>query len=38
MTLKPLKNKSVVFHDFFMAGLRLSVSRQFAEILAAYNV
>jgi hypothetical protein len=29
---------SVVFRDFFTTGLRLPVSRRFAEILAAYNV
>jgi hypothetical protein len=29
--LKPRKNESVVFRDFFTAGLRLPVSKQFAE-------
>jgi hypothetical protein len=28
----------VVFRDFFTAGLRLPVSKKFADILAAYNV
>jgi hypothetical protein len=37
-TPKPRKNESVVFLDFFTAGLRLPVSKRFAEILAAYNV
>jgi hypothetical protein len=37
-TPKPLKNGSVVFQDFFTAGLRLPVSKRFVEILAAYNV
>jgi hypothetical protein len=37
-TLKPRKNDSVVFRDFFTAGLRLQVSKRFAERLAAYNV
>jgi hypothetical protein len=37
-TPKPRKNESVVFWDFFTAGLRLSVSKRFSEILAAYNV
>jgi hypothetical protein len=37
-TPKPQKNESVVFRDFFTAGLCLSVSKRFAEILAAYNV
>jgi hypothetical protein len=37
-TPKPRKNESVVFRDFFTAGLRLPVSKRFADILAAYNV
>jgi hypothetical protein len=37
-TPKPRPNESVVFHDFFTAGLRLPVSKRFAEILAIYNV
>jgi hypothetical protein len=37
-TQKPRKNESVVFRDFFTAGLRLPVSKRFAEILAAYNM
>jgi hypothetical protein len=37
-TLKPRKNESVMFCDFFTVGLRLPVSKRFAEILAAYNV
>jgi hypothetical protein len=37
-TPKPRKNESVVFWDFFTTGLRLLMSRRFAEILAAYNV
>jgi hypothetical protein len=37
-TPKPRKNESVMFRDFFTAGLRLLVSKRFAEILAAYNV
>jgi hypothetical protein len=37
-TPKPRKNESVVFRDFFIAGLRLQISKRFAEILAAYNV
>jgi hypothetical protein len=37
-TPKPRKNESVVFRDFFTAGLRLPVSKKFADILAAYNV
>jgi hypothetical protein len=37
-TPKPWKNESVVFRDFFTAGLRLPVSKKFADILAAYNV
>jgi hypothetical protein len=37
-TPKPRKNGSVVFQDFFTAGLRLPVSKRFVEILAAYNV
>jgi hypothetical protein len=37
-TPKPRKNDSVVFQDFFTAGLRLPVSRRFSEILAAYNI
>jgi hypothetical protein len=37
-TPKPRKNESVVFRDFFTAGLRLLVSKKFADILAAYNV
>jgi hypothetical protein len=36
-TPKPRKNESVIFRDFFMAGLQLPVSRRFAEILAAYQ-
>jgi hypothetical protein len=37
-TPKPRKNESVMFRDFFTAGLRLPVSKKFADILAAYNV
>jgi hypothetical protein len=37
-TPKPRKNESVVFRDFFTAGLRLPVSKKFACVLAAYNV
>jgi hypothetical protein len=37
-TPKPRKNESVVFRDFFTAGLHLPVSKKFADILAAYNV
>jgi hypothetical protein len=37
-TPKPWKNESVVFRNFFTAGLRLPVSKKFADILAAYNV
>jgi hypothetical protein len=37
-TPKPRKNESVVFRDFFTAGLRLPVSKKFADILAAYGV
>jgi hypothetical protein len=37
-TPKPRKNESIVFRDFFTAGLRLPVSKKFADILAAYNV
>jgi hypothetical protein len=37
-TPKPKSNESVVFRDFFTAGLRLPVSKRFAKILAAYNV
>jgi hypothetical protein len=37
-TPKPRKNESVVFQDFFTAGLRLPESKKFANILAAYNV
>jgi hypothetical protein len=37
-TPKPRKNESVVFRDFFTAGLRLPVSKRFADILAAYGV
>jgi hypothetical protein len=37
-TPKPRKNESVVFRDFFTAGLQLPVSKKFADILAAYNV
>jgi hypothetical protein len=37
-TPKPRKNESVVFRDFFTAGLRLPVSKKFVDILAAYNV
>jgi hypothetical protein len=37
-TPKPRKNESVVFRDFFTAGLRLPVSKRFADILAAYVV
>jgi hypothetical protein len=35
---KPRKKESVVFRDFFTAGLRLPVSKKFADILAPYNV
>jgi hypothetical protein len=37
-TPKPRKNESIVFRDFFTAGLRLPVSKRFSDILAAYNV
>jgi hypothetical protein len=37
-TPKSRKNESVVFRDFFTAGLRLPVSKKFTDILAAYNV
>jgi hypothetical protein len=37
-TPKPQKNESMVFQDFFSAGLCLPVSKRFADILAAYNV
>jgi hypothetical protein len=37
-TPKPRKNESVVFRDFFTAGLRLPVSKRFADILAVYRV
>jgi hypothetical protein len=37
-TPKPRKNESVVFRDFFTAGLRLPVSKKFADVLAAYGV
>jgi hypothetical protein len=37
-TPKPRKNESVVFRDFFIVGLRLPVSKKFADILAAFNV
>jgi hypothetical protein len=37
-TLKPRKNESVVFWDYFIAGLRLPVLKGFADILAAYKV
>jgi hypothetical protein len=37
-TPKPRKNESVVFRDFFTAGLRLPASKKFADILAAYHV
>jgi hypothetical protein len=37
-TPKPRKNESVVFWDFFTAGLRLPVSKKFADVLAAYGV
>jgi hypothetical protein len=37
-TPKPGKNESVVFRDFFTAGLRLPVSKMFADILAAYSI
>jgi hypothetical protein len=33
-TSKPRKNESIAFHDFCTAGLRLSVSKRFADILA----
>jgi hypothetical protein len=36
-TLKPRKNESVVFRNFFTAGLRLPVSKRFADILAGYR-
>jgi hypothetical protein len=35
---KPKKNESFVFRDFFTVGLRLLVSKRFADILAAYNI
>jgi hypothetical protein len=37
-TPKPRNNESMVFRDFFTAGLRLLVSKKFLDILAAYNV
>jgi hypothetical protein len=37
-TPKPRKNESVLFRDFFTAGLCLPVSMKFADILATYNV
>jgi hypothetical protein len=37
-TPKPQKNESVVFRDFFTTGLRLPVSKRFADILAVYSV
>jgi hypothetical protein len=37
-TPKPRKNESVVFRDFFTAGLQLPMSKKFVDILAAYNV
>jgi hypothetical protein len=37
-TQKPRKNESVVFRDFFTAGLHLLTSKRFVDILAAYNV
>jgi hypothetical protein len=37
-TPKPQKNESVVFRDFFTAGLRVPVSKKFEDILAAYSV
>jgi hypothetical protein len=37
-TPKPKKSESVVFRDFFTTGLRLPVSKNFADILVAYNV
>jgi hypothetical protein len=37
-TPKPKKNESVVFRDYFTAGLRLPVSKRFVDILAAYKV
>jgi hypothetical protein len=37
-TPKPQKNKSMVFRDFFTAGLRLPVSKKFEDISATYNV
>jgi hypothetical protein len=37
-TPKLRKKESVVFRDFFTAGLRLPVSKRFADILAAYNI
>jgi hypothetical protein len=37
-TSKPRKNESVVFQDFFIAGLRLPVSKRFADILVAYSI
>jgi hypothetical protein len=37
-TPKPRKNESVVFRDFFTTGLRLPISKKFADILAAYNI
>jgi hypothetical protein len=36
--LKPIKNESVMFRDFFIVGLRLPVSKRFSEILVAYKV
>jgi hypothetical protein len=35
--LNPKKNESIVFRDFFTAGLRLPVSKRFADILDAYK-
>jgi hypothetical protein len=36
--LKPRKKESVVFRDFFTAGLQLLVLKIFVDILAAYKV
>jgi hypothetical protein len=37
-TPKPRKNESIVLRDFFTTGLRLPVSKKFADILADYNI
>jgi hypothetical protein len=37
-TPNPLEGENVVFHDFFIAGLRFPFDLSFPEILARYNV